>query len=103
MRKKNLWIDDVRTPPVGWDWAKTSREALQMLAQNDYSNVSFDHDLGGDDTAYPVALHVEKMAYLGLTEKFEWSVHSANPVGRARIEAALSSADKYWNENSNKE
>jgi len=72
-----LWVDDLRTPPEGWTWAKTSAEAIAALAEHAVTELSLDHDLGGDDTARPVVLW--------MCEHEVWpsaiSVHSANPVG----------------------
>ena len=60
-----LWIDDIRVPPDEcWHWAKSSKEALDVLGC-DVCEISFDHDLGGDDTAMPVARRIEELAYLG--------------------------------------
>lgn len=76
----DLWIDDLRTPPDGWAWAwaKSSAEAIEMLTASDFRAVSFDHDLGGDDTSRRVVLW--------LCENERWPrvvhVHTANPVGR---------------------
>lgn len=95
-----LWIDDVRPPPdASWTWAKTSEEALLMLRRadgNPITEISFDHDLGGDDTAMPVARYLEEAAYDGLHPRIKWHVHSANPVGRRNLIAALSAANRYW-------
>jgi hypothetical protein len=91
-----LWIDDVRPAPDGWIWAMTLAEALNEIATGDYDEVSFDHDLGGDDTAMPVAKRIEELAYLGDLEPPKWRIHSANPVGRANLKAALESADRFW-------
>ncbi len=43
-----LWIDDIRLPPDGWLWAKTSREAIDFLndPNPDIRVIQFDHDLG---------------------------------------------------------
>lgn len=73
----NLWVDDLRHPPDGWDWARTSAEALSLLTMFDYEVVSLDHDLGGDDTTRKIVLH--------WCEHGGWPnevrVHSSNPVG----------------------
>lgn len=75
-----LWIDDLRTAPEGWLWAVNSKEAIACLSQDefDFTEISFDHDLGGDDTVRPVILW--------LCENDCWPaivrVHTANPVGR---------------------
>lgn len=72
-----LWIDDLRDPPDGWAWAKTSREAIDTLSGGGVTEISLDHDLGGDDTSRTVVLW--------MCERDEWPavvrVHSANPVG----------------------
>lgn len=64
-------------------WVKTSQEALDVLsdalsASVSLECISFDHDLGGDDTSRRVALW--------LAENHMWNnaivtVHSANPMG----------------------
>lgn len=75
-----LWIDDLRLPPEGWTWAKTSAEAITILETSlgDITAISFDHDLGGDDTTRPVALWLaERGAF-----PEEVYIHSANIVGK---------------------
>ena len=79
-----LWVDDERPAPDGWRWAKTSSEAIGRLAgvysddPSPVTELSLDHDLGGDDTTRPVVLW--------LCEHGSWPetvrVHTANPVGR---------------------
>lgn len=75
----NLWIDDLRTPPAGYEWVKTSQEAIQYLEEYNPDHISFDHDLGGDDTSRQVVLWL-------CENENKWpktaSVHSMNPVGR---------------------
>lgn len=84
-----LWIDDLRTPPEGYVWAKTSQDAIDYLSGDQYFNlVSFDHDLGGDDTS---RLVVDWMR--DNLDVDEWprhiNVHSANPVGVRNLIADL--------------
>jgi len=73
-----LWVDDLRPAPDGWTWAKSSTEAIALLAAGEFAAISLDHDLGGDDTTRPVVLW--------LCEHARWPaevlVHTANPVGR---------------------
>lgn len=83
-----LWIDDLRTPPNDtWIWAKTSQEALDIINEhkNDIEAVSFDHDLGRDDTSRRVALH---MAEFECFPEKCW-VHSMNPVGAKYIKDTI--------------
>lgn len=54
-----LWIDDIRPAPEGWIHLKTSQEVIDFLTEvkekgNKLDIISFDHDLGGDDTTRPV-------------------------------------------------
>lgn len=81
MTAVKLWIDDLRPAPGdGWVTAEDSASALEFLAAFDgtLAEVSFDHDLGGDDTTRPVMMW--------LIEHEMWParifVHTANPVGR---------------------
>src|SRR5262245_26441660 len=93
-----LWIDDYRAAPEGWLWAKTSADALALLQEHGdrIEEVSFDHDLGGDDTTMPVADWIAKMAWLGRMPPPKWSVHSANPVGRENLKRTLTRAEEFW-------
>lgn len=95
-----LWIDDLREPPdATWHWSKSSADALLCFKHfaSDIHEVSFDHDLGGDDTVMPVVREIESRAFHGRGDPFEWRVHSANPVGRKNIEAGMQSAERFWN------
>lgn len=78
MSERQLWVDDLRTAPIGWVWAKSSAEAIGMLKVSSFDSISLDHDLGGDDTSRAVVLW--------MCEHDLWPpivhVHTANPVGR---------------------
>lgn len=84
-----LFIDDLRdSPDVEWVVARSSSEAISLLKERGCpARISFDHDLGGDDTAMVVAkwLIDTDLDCSGrfLPDKFDFSVHSANPVGAA--------------------
>lgn len=78
-----LWIDDLRTPPSGWTWAKTPDEAIDIInTSNKIDAISLDHDLGEDSdgqslSTRPVLLFlIENEIPVG-----EVFVHTANPVG----------------------
>ncbi len=93
-----LFIDDIREP-IDPDWriARTSADAISMLEHLGCPReISFDHDLGGDDTAMLV---VKRLIDLDLDAggtfiptDFRYSIHSANPVGRENIRGLL---DQY--------
>lgn len=93
-----IWVDDIRTPPKGWLWCKTSAQAINLLsdiiiqrAYYDKSDlfevdvISLDHDLGGDDTTRPIVLW--------MIENDFWPrdirTHTSNPVGREWIEGMI--------------
>lgn len=79
-----IWLDDLRTKPnYEWKHFTTSEDAIRALKVYKAFGVrieaiSFDHDLGGDDTTRPVILWMIEHEF--------WPkqvyVHTANPVGR---------------------
>lgn len=96
-----LWIDDVRPAPDGWTLAQTSKDAIlaicTALDNDDHEfEISFDHDLGGDDTTIPVVNYLEEQIVNGLRlHRFNWHIHSANPVGRVNLNLALTSIERF--------
>lgn len=97
-----LWLDDVRPAPDGWTWVKTAPEAIAQFATGEVSIASLDHDLGPSDagTGYDVLCWVEKAmaahAWYGHLPIIH--VHSANPVGRSRMLAAVAAITREFNE-----
>jgi len=96
MKQIRMYIDDIREPKGEFDIiVRTSNEAIDWMFANEASPnfISFDHDLGGDDTAMKVVkFMVSADLDLGgefIPEDFEFNVHSANPVGAANIEGYL--------------
>jgi len=91
-----LFLDDERFPPDDgrkWVVARSSEQALRFIKTFGWPEyVSFDHDLGGEDTAMKFVRPVLDML---LDEDrqipFGWFVHSQNPVGRDNISALLTS------------
>lgn len=86
-----LWIDDVRPAPQGFDLAINSSAAIAMLdtqmrSGTPYQYISFDHDLGGDDTTRKVVMWMIESDH----PPVGWKVHSANPVGKEWLEGTLS-------------
>lgn len=105
-----LWLDDVRVPPdSSWCWARSADTAIDYIKMclsmgETFEEADFDHDLGHcfkcegcvgwkdpcgcrcHLTGYIVVVWME-------TEDI-WPVnkprcHSRNPVGKAKIEAAI--------------
>lgn len=117
-----VWLDDLRDPQDPYIqyrygaepdmvWVKTGHDLLDMLGVHqidremdtrprlpveDIDFISFDHDLGPWCSGYDVAVSIEQAAHAGHLKPMGWAVHSDNPVGAARIRAALENADKFW-------
>jgi len=96
-----MYIDDIRTPKTGFDViVRSSAIAVEYLTNHECPTmISFDHDLGDEDTAMVV---VHFLIERDLNENgnfiptnFEFNVHSANPVGAANIEGTLNSYLKF--------
>lgn len=98
-----IWLDDIREPPTeGWKWVKTVAEAKEELIDfPEVDEVSLDHDLGENQpTGYDLIKWLERG-----TMEVGWNfpkirVHSANPVGRKNIEAAVKRIKEYLTERS---
>ena len=108
-----LWLDDVRPAPAGWTHVKTVDEAKTLLLTGQVYHASLDHDLGACDTCMGEQTKQEWLAnakwqnapnceHFGtgytlvcwMEETGNWpkhqpTVHSANPVGRAKMEQAI--------------
>lgn len=102
-----LWVDDVRPAPDGWMLATNYDEAVAALSMLDVGELSLDHDLGMTvlesresglvvaseveaKSGYDVATWLERRVMLGeMTPPDKIFCHSANPVGRRRIEMAI--------------
>jgi len=92
-----LWIDDLRpAPDETWDTVTTSEAAIALLTNFQREGmlwcpreaVSFDHDLGGDDTSRPVVIWMIQNNF-----RFDnYYVHSANPVGQEWLNGMI---DRY--------
>lgn len=86
-----LYIDDIRSPPSYFDaLTKSSKETIEFM--NNYGCpefISFDHDLGGDDTSMSIVHYMINKDLdtdgLFIPQGFSFEVHSANPVGANNI------------------
>ena len=100
-----LWLDDIRTPPdTTWLWVRSYDEAIKAIDSAYFDIISLDHDLGmvvlgegkggilvGGEveakTGYDVACYLERRVFSGeIAAPNRILSHSANPVGRRRIE-----------------
>ena len=86
-----LWLDDTRDPTklgfTDFVWVKTVEEAIYILETQKVNFASLDHDLGFmTKSGYDVILHMENN---NIWPPEGVHVHSMNPVGRAKMEAAI--------------
>lgn len=88
-----LFLDDIRDPPDNtWSVARTYSDAVDLIRELGYpEEISFDHDLGDEKTGLDLAHYLIEMDLdsKSMPGNFSFSVHSANPVGRANIKALL--------------
>lgn len=100
-----LFIDDERYPPNSWCdsevvIARSSTEAIETIkAKGMPSFISFDHDLGGDDTAVEVVKWIEDECVdnnLRFSEDFWFYVHSQNPIGARNIGHRMANLVEYF-------
>lgn len=90
-----LFLDDLREAPANAYCCRNAEEALSLLATGKVERISFDHDLAAELTGYDVANQIEEWVAEGRIPLPRWEVHSANPVGRMNIEAAMRSAERW--------
>ena len=92
-----IYLDDERNPKTNKPWVivrseEAARELIFALGKvPDY--ISFDHDLGHDvPTGYDLAKWIETAVLYDMIKwnpKFQFNVHSANPVGAKNIQTRL--------------
>jgi hypothetical protein len=94
MNTINIWLDDVRPMPVGYDLhVRTYWEFAQAIKENSrIGAISFDHDIASCMTGYHCILLVEEAIANGrMDAPATMKCHSQNPVGRAAINSAIQS------------
>jgi len=115
--KPGLFIDDERFPPDDkrhWVTVRTSAAAIAWIKKHGIPHfISFDHDLGGTDTAMEVVKFIAKntIELKNMTARERWFtlttegrisglkfpvgfmyyVHSQNPIGKRNIEGMMNS------------
>lgn len=111
---KKLYLDDIRVPKTeGWDIVRNYDEFVFWIRLNGVPDeVSFDHDLaeisynptnGSQKFEYYEKTGLDAAKWLGqhCIEKNipfpKWNVHSANPIGKANIEAYIKNVIKHQN------
>ena len=95
-----VYLDDMRTGPEGWVLVSTPEAAIELLGKGCVEEISLDYDLGLDDmrSGYMVALWIEEQVHYNGFVPPKISLHTANPVGRARMEWVLRSIERMLKE-----
>ncbi|MCR5889602.1 hypothetical protein LRS06_17850 [Hymenobacter sp. J193] len=95
-----LYLDDLRTPRgSGWTVVRSFKEFVATIEQQGIpTEISFDHDLGWDETrncerkrGYDCAKWLVEQELLVPSI----NVHSANPIGAANIRALLENYARF--------
>jgi len=91
-----IFLDDIRLPPsLQWDIARDAHAAYALIREAYDAGreivVSLDHDLGEDiPTGYDLLNWLERdVATTDFRPTIAFAIHSANPVGRVRMEQAI--------------
>ena len=92
-----IWLDDIRTPPLGYEQCFSVNEAKKRIAEAEKNGetievIDCDHDLGdyatdGGDGIKLLDWLVERKTLYPIT------LHTMNPVGRQNM---LSTIERYW-------
>lgn len=87
-----LFIDDERYPSGNideWVITRSSEETIRIVSEKGMPNfISFDHDLGGEDTSIQFIKWLENKLLdeeLKFPVDFDFYVHSQNPIGAKNI------------------
>ena len=82
-------------------YARDAGSAIALLKEGVVTELSLDHDLGENvPTGYDVAAWLEAQVYMrGMVPPKLLKVHSANPVGKARILQTFQSIARYCEAN----
>ena len=99
MAKQKLYLDDMRMPRnQDWTIVRSYQEFIDWVTNNgvpDY--ISFDHDLGEEKSGFDCAKWLCNYCLDSHIPLPEFSVHSANPVGRENIESIMNNYTKRLN------
>ena len=80
--------------------ARNSKESIAFVVMYGMpTEISFDHDLGGDDTSQVfVSFLMDALSHnsIAFPPNFTFSVHSQNPVGAAWITGTMNNLIKHF-------
>lgn len=95
----NLWVDNERLPPDGWEWAKTVPEAIRVMTSTPVSALSLDYDLEcpkcNDHPSCECGCHdkgIRLVWWMAANNSWPMTkpiVHSANPTGALKMREVI--------------
>jgi len=96
MKKRILWVDDIRIPPftLQCDIARDFDTAINLLSNNNYDTIYLDHDLadfkdGKERTGYSIVLWLVERKLNGFPVPLTYTFLTSNPVGRKNMTAVI--------------
>jgi len=104
----DIWLDDERDPTDEFIqrefgakgnelWIKTTEECIELITQGNVRSISFDNDLGYNQTeGRKLARWIESQVYDNKIKPIVWRVHTQNIIAYVEIYKAMQNADKYW-------
>ena len=94
-----LWLDDERLPPEGWIHVRTAQAAIDCLLRGGVEEISLDHDLSTLNTGYDVLCFIEEAIFQSVLKVLPIiHIHTANPVGRAKMLQAVEAIKRLVDE-----
>jgi len=115
-KERKVWMDDFRRPPdESWEWIETASQTIVALEDGNVTRLSLDHDLGACRECSEAAEEwIGRCSHRGTgTDVTKWlveavverglkmpvvTVHSANPVGRERMQSDIDSIERLLSE-----
>jgi hypothetical protein len=97
-----IFLDDIRMPPDDCWLAVRTADAAYELIRNAFGQemtISLDHDLGENiPTGYDLLNWLENDIARNpdFRPRITFQIHSANPVGRANMERAITSIERWF-------
>lgn len=93
-----VWVDDLRIAPEGYEWCKSTNDALRLIVVNieAIEEIHLDHDMGGNfgGDAINILNELERKSHISeafaeSVRKIIFKIHTANPVGAANMKAII--------------
>ncbi|GMX64448.1 hypothetical protein Elgi_37170 [Paenibacillus elgii] len=92
----NVYVDDLRDCPEGFQVARTYEAAIELIKDNEVDILTLDHDLGEDAEGNELKNGYDLVKYIcenGLRANKIY-LHTDNPVGRKNMYETLLAAQR---------